>query len=107
MTKQMQQQRADEKLTVTGVGELAFLAPGVEVRGGGPAALILEGPEERPVQVQPAGREAAVSEFAEASPMGPMCVRQLDWPDAGPGVWRVTLHGRRRAATQRLVLDGN
>lgn len=88
----MQRQRTDERLTVTSVGELVFHAPGVELTGGGPAALILDGPEEHPVQVQPAGREATVSEFAESSPMGPMCVRQLDWPDAGPGVgfsWRV------------------
>jgi hypothetical protein len=73
-------------------GELVFCIPGVELRGGAPAALILLGPDERNVQVRPAGRAAAVAEFRETSPLGVIRVRQFDWPEAGANVgfsWRV------------------
>jgi hypothetical protein len=81
-----------EQLTTTGSGELAFRAPGMELIGGAPAALILIGAEERSELIRPMGQAPVVTEFHEPSPAGQIRVRQFDWPEAAPDVgflWRV------------------
>ena len=79
-------------LTVTESGELILEASDVKLNGGAPAAIILVGTEERSVLVKPAGQAGGVTAFHETSLLGPVRVRQFDWPEAGPDVgfsWRV------------------